>query len=94
MKYLSVDTLTFAEYNPRSIKDKAFRKLKENISRDREFFEARPCLINERDGKLVVYAGNQRLRAAIDLGWTDVPCIVHKIPLALEKERNIKDNRL
>lgn len=91
--WIQVSELTPADYNPRFIKDAKFAQLKRNIESDPEFFAQRPCLVNRRDGCLVVYAGNMRLRAAMDLGWDQVPCIVSEISISLEKERNIKDNR-
>lgn len=90
---VAVTTLVPASYNPRIIKNERYQQLKQNLKADPAFFAQRPCLVNRRDGQLIVYAGNQRLAAAKDLGLTAVPCLITEIPLALERERNIKDNR-
>jgi DNA modification methylase len=89
-----VKELVFAEYNPRQVSKNAIDRLKKSLSspQGKELFKRRPILVNQREGKLVVYAGNMRLRAAMALGMTEVPCIVDEITLAEEKERNIKDN--
>lgn len=57
------------------------------------FFENRPCLVHEKDGKLEVYAGNQRVRAAKKIGCKQVPCIVESglLPEVIKK-RIILDN--
>lgn len=34
--------------------------------------------VNEKDGKLVVYAGNQRLKAMKELGWKEAWCEIEK----------------
>lgn len=89
-----VKELVFAEYNPRQVSKTAIDRLKKSLSspQGKELFKRRPILVNQREGKLVVYAGNMRLRAAMALGMTEVPCIVDAITLEEEKERNVKDN--
>ena len=51
--------------------------------------QVRPLLVNYQ---MQVFAGNQRLRACKDLGWTEVPC--HVLGWDEEKQRRamIKDN--
>lgn len=94
IEYISPKEISFAEYNPRSIKDPALERLKKSLNSEngKALFERRPILVNKRDGKLIVYAGNQRLKAARALGIETIPVIIDEISIEEEKERNIKDN--
>lgn len=56
--------------NPRTITEKAFAKLKASIKRDPEFMVLRPIVV-DADG--VILGGNQRYRACLALGMTEVP---------------------
>ena len=60
-----------------------------SIAQDPELMDARPILVNSQ---LEVFAGNQRLRACIALGWKEVPC--HVLDWSEEKQKRamIKDN--
>ncbi len=58
------------EGNPRKITPSAMEKLKNSISRDPEFMELRPIVI-DKDG--VVLGGNQRYAGLIALGYKEVP---------------------
>lgn len=91
---IKISELTLLDDNPRQVKNGAIERLSKSLSgpRGKELFNKRPCLVNSRDGKLIVYAGNQRLRAAKNLGWKTVPCIVDEISIAQEREETIKDN--
>ena len=91
---IKISDLTLLDENPRRVKTGAIDRLAKSLSspRGKELFQKRPCLVNKRDGKLIVYAGNQRLKAADQLGWETVPCIVEEIPIEAEREESIKDN--
>lgn len=91
---IEIEKLTLLEDNPRQVRTGAIERLAKSLNSPRgiELFKKRPVLANDRDGKLIVYAGNQRLRAAKALGWDKVPCIVDKISLKEEREETIKDN--
>jgi DNA modification methylase len=90
---IPIADLTHADNNPRKITKDQFAKLVENIEKDPAFFRARPCLANRTSSGLIVYAGNQRLRAAKKLGWKEVPCIVDDdLDDAIIKKRAILDN--
>ena len=53
----------------------------------------RPCLVNSIDGKLIIYAGNQRARAAKKIGFKEVPCIVvENLDEETMKKRVVLDN--
>jgi len=94
--YVPISRLTLLETNPRLIGRAELTKLANSIEADKAFFEARPCLVNkvgtEEDFKLVVYAGNMRVRAVIMLGWRMVPCIIDEITEQNQDTRMFKDN--
>lgn len=63
--------------NPRFIKDQKFRDLCCSLERSPEFLEANPLKVYPlKSGNYIVLAGNMRLRACRELGWTTVPCYV------------------
>lgn len=91
---IEISKLNEWEQNPRQIDDQAFERLKKSIERNPDFLEKRPLLVTEREGKLIVYAGNQRLKAVRALGWTDVFCIVDReISDEKMKEQAMIDNQ-
>ena len=61
-----------AEFNPRSITDARLEALKESLAADPRMLEARP-IVALPDGTVV--CGNQRLHAARELGWTEIPAV-------------------
>lgn len=78
-----------APWNPRLIKDQRFKTLCRSIEADPEFLWRRPVLAMS-DG--TIYAGNMRYRAAVHLGWTEIPAIREDVPEQLAKERALRDN--
>ena len=81
------------EDNPRLIYDQSMQKLMDSISANRDLFNARPCLLSDRTGKLVIIGGNQRYEAAKMLGWDEVPThLFPNLTEAEEKEKMIRDN--
>lgn len=79
------------EKNPRQISKEKYSKLKERIT-ERGFHST--LTLDENN---VVLSGNQRLRALIDLGWTEIDCEIPNRPLSEEErdkvglESNIND---
>lgn len=93
VEYIKIKDLKLLEDNPRTISKKAFDRLKGKIERNPDFFEGRPCLLSNRTGEWVVFAGNQRLKAAEALGWKEVPCAKYVgLDEEREKELTIIDN--
>ena len=91
--FLPIDSIELLDNNPRKIDKDQFDKLCANIANDPEFFTLRPCLVNQVDDKYTVYAGNQRIRAAKKLNWTEVPCIVETdVDSDVIKKRIVLDN--
>lgn len=90
--YVPVMRLTLLEANPRLIGKSELTKLSNSLESDKAYFENRPCLVNKVGDKLVVYAGNMRVRAAMNLGWRLVPCLIDEISPDLQDVRMFKDN--
>lgn len=79
--------------NPRTIKKDQFEKLKASIRDNADYFEARPLILSNRTGELVILAGNQRYKASKALGLKEVPTVLLE-GLSEEREREIiiRDN--
>ena len=88
--YVPLESLTFADYNPRTLSQAKFEDLQRSID---ELSILEPAVVNKRDGKLIIVGGNQRVRAAKELGWSEYPCHVIEVPLAREKVINARLNR-
>lgn len=91
-RYISVKDLVPLERNPRTIKDARFKILIKNIKEHPDFFEDRPCLVNNASGKNVIYAGNMRFHAAVKNGIKAVPCKIRTLTKKEEKFRTVSDN--
>ena len=93
VEYRAIADLKELPGNPRTIKKDQFEKLKQSIKDNQDYFEARPIILSDRTGELVILAGNQRYKAAKAIGMTEVPTII--LPnLTEEREREIiiRDN--
>lgn len=91
---LSIKNLTLLDDNPRTITRDEMLSLCKSIQDDSDFLELRPILVNSVEGKLTVYAGNQRVRAAKKLGMKEIPCIVEEnLQSSTMRQRLLKDNR-
>lgn len=94
-KYIPTKELQVFEENPRDIYEEDFQDLLTQIQSDKDFFTARPCLVNEdtENGKLIIYAGAQRFRAAKQLGYKEVHCFVNKdLERDVMLKRSLLDN--
>jgi ParB/RepB/Spo0J family partition protein len=90
---LPISKLTLLDKNPRKITKEQFENLIKSIDADPEFLQRRPLLVNYTDGRHIVYAGNQRLRAAKKLGWKEISVIVDvDLDEEIMRARSIKDN--
>ena len=93
MEYRKLSDLNKLENNPRLIKDKEFDTLCDSIRDNPEYFEARPLILSDRTGKLVIIAGNQRYEAAKVVELAEVPTYLIKgLTKAKEREIIIRDN--
>lgn len=84
-----LDKLSEWEANPRTITPEAFERLKHALESDPEALEFRP-LVARPDGTVI--AGNMRLRALRDLGWTEAPVYVIDVDDARAREISLRDN--
>lgn len=74
--YRPISELCEWEDNPRAITEEGIEHLMKSIERDPLYIEARPLLLSDRTGKLVVIGGNQRMKACTRLGWREVPTVL------------------
>ncbi len=89
LSLVPVASLAPSPWNPRTVSDARFQNLCSSLEEDPAFLQLRPILATA-DG--TVFAGNMRLRAALHLGWIEVPAILVDIPAQLAKERALRDN--
>lgn len=93
VEYRPIADLKELPGNPRTIKKDQFEKLKQSIKDNADYFEARPIILSDRTGELVILAGNQRYKAAKAIGLKEVPTILlPNLTEEREKEIIIRDN--
>ena len=86
-----INTLVFAEYNPRQLTKEQHQNLSESIQR---FGLVDPILINKHeDRKDIIIGGHQRVRVAKDLKIEQVPCIELSLTYEKERELNVRLNK-
>lgn len=88
-----ISQLKLAEYNPRTIDEDNEKALMRSLAADPDFLYDNPIVVNTHAGREgVVYIGNQRVKAALALGWTEVPVLLSDVDELNEKRRNIQAN--
>lgn len=93
MQYRKLKELKKLPNNPRIIRNKQFKTLCNSIRDNPEYFEARPCILSNRTGELVLIAGNQRYEAAKFLKLKEVPThLIEGLTEIKEHEITIRDN--
>lgn len=91
--YRKLSELKKLPNNPRTIKKDDMERLKRSIKDNPDYFEARPIILSNRTGDLVILAGNQRYEAAKALGMEEVPTfLLEGLTEAREREIIIRDN--
>lgn len=91
--YKKISELTKLDANPRTITDDNMRVLVESIKNNPDYFEARPLIVSDRTGELVIIGGNQRYEAAKLAGLKKVPvCILKDLTEDREREITVRDN--
>lgn len=90
IEYVKVGLLKPHPQNPRIIRDRQFEILCESIRKHKSYFETRPILCNK---DMVVFAGNMRLKAAIEVGLEEVPVAIMDISEEEQRDLMIRDNR-
>lgn len=80
--------------NPRKWKnDSEIKNLAESIRKNPDFFEARPILLSDRTGVLMIIGGERRWEAAKHLGLTQAPSyLFHGLTEEREDEILMNDN--
>lgn len=86
--YRPLDSLKPLENNPRYIKEEDFERLCASVQNNPELFEAQPIILSDRTGEMVIIAGNQRYRAAKEVGLKEVPTVL-LTGLTEQKEKEI-----
>lgn len=93
IKYRKLAELKKLAGNPRTIKKADMEKLKTSIKNNKDYFEARPLILSDRTGELVIIAGNQRYEASKALKMDEVPTVLLSgLTEEREKEIIIRDN--
>lgn len=93
IEYRNLKDLKLLENNPRKISKESMEQLIKSITDNPDYFEARPIILSDRTGELVIIAGNQRYKAAKKIGLKQVPTFLLS-GLTEEREREIviRDN--
>ena len=87
----TIDSLIFAEYNPRQLTEEQYQQLKDSITR---FGLVDPIIVNQhQDRKNIIVGGHQRTRVAKKLGIEEVPCVFVNLPYEKERELNVRLNK-
>lgn len=91
--YRKLSEMKKLDGNPRKITPEQLETLKESILNNRDYFEARPLILSDRTGELVIIAGNQRYEACRQLGIEECPTVlISGLTEEREKEIIIRDN--
>ena len=86
-----INSLIFAEYNPRQLTKDQHQHLKDSIQR---FGLVDPILINKhKDRKDIIIGGHQRIRVAKDMDIEFVPVLEVDLTYEKERELNIRLNK-
>lgn len=91
--YRAIGELKPNPKNPRDGEPKRVAELAKSIKKNPKFFEARPILLSNRTGELVIIAGERRSEAAKYLNMEKVPTIlIEGLTEAEEDEIMVRDN--
>ncbi len=87
-KLIPLASISLNPANPRVIEDKAFKALKASIQKDPEILTVRPLVVHSKEN-LQLLAGEQRYKALLDLGHTEIPStwIIYADSLSDEQKR-------
>ena len=88
VEYRALSEIKPLDNNPRYIKTDDFERLCASVQNNADYFECRPIILSDRTGELVIIAGNQRYKAALEVGLKEVPTILLE-GLTEAKEREI-----
>ena len=92
-QFRKLEELTKLDNNPRFIETGDFKRLCKSLEDNPDYFYARPIILSDRTGELVIIAGNQRYEAARHIGYQEVPTyLLQDLSEEREKEICIRDN--
>lgn len=87
MQYRKLKELKKLANNPRTIEGEDFEQLCKSIKDNADYFEARPLILSDRTGELVIIGGNQRYEAAKHIGLDKAPThLIENLTEEREKE--------
>lgn len=89
IKYVSINSIKPDPTNPRTINEDQFNKLKKSIQDNPSFLEVRPILVDKDN---IIFAGNMRYRAALELGLQEVPVAIMDLTPEKREELMLRDN--
>ena len=85
-----INSLIFAEYNPRQLTKDQYQNLKDSITR---FGLVDPIIVNSnKDRKNIIVGGHQRVKVAKDMDIEYVPVLEVDLTYDKERELNIRLN--
>ena len=87
--YVKINELKYAQYNPRVISDDDMKSLKRSL---KEFGFVDPVIVNKKSGNIV--GGHQRVDAAKELDFAEVPAVYVNLSLSREKALNLALNKI
>lgn len=73
MEFIDINQFQYNNKNPRKISDDNFEKLKRDIQIDPNFLKMNKLKVFPYNNKYIVYAGNMRLKALIELWYDNIP---------------------
>ena len=86
-----INSLIFAEYNPRQLTKAQYKNLRDSIDR---FGLVDPIIVNKnKDRKNIIIGGHQRVKVAKDMKIEVVPCLELDLTYEKESELNVRLNR-
>ena len=86
-----INSLIFAEYNPRQLTKDQYQNLKDSISR---FGLVDPIIVNSnKERQNIIVGGHQRVKVAKDMNIEYVPVLEVDLTYEKERELNIRLNR-
>lgn len=87
----NIDSLIFAEYNPRQLTSEQYQQLKDSITR---FGIVDPIIVNiNKERRNIIVGGHQRVKVAKKMGIEEVPCILVNLSYEKERELNVRLNK-
>jgi len=85
-----IESLIFAEYNPRQLTKDQYKHLKDSIDR---FGLVDPIIVNKnKERKNIIIGGHQRVKVAKDMNIKEVPVIELDLTYDRERELNVRLN--